>query len=202
MAFYGILSPLTSTGYLGTNDTGTNPCTQEPIPDSAHYWHISKSYNARAFDIASQPSGGGGTVYARFTSGLGIISEVGARAASYADGSCGVDVDIVSATTPGIIRRVRYYHVKPTQELLDGAGEWVAIGSLPANGSCSIEIGSIWETGACASADGWAHVHVDTAQIEDGSCSGGSYEWVNNTLKKNVPGSPSPIEASTVLFQV
>ena len=129
LALYAVRSPFNFTGYLGFQTTGTNPCTESPYPTSSYYWHKSKAFDSRAFDVLPQPSGGSATVYLRVASNVGVVSQVRARAWSYADGKCGVDVELSSASG---VRRLRYYHVNPTSQIRGFGGSWGVIGTIGA----------------------------------------------------------------------
>ncbi len=47
MALYHVRSPFNSTAYLGTRDSGTNPCST----GSTKYWHLSGTVATRGFDM-------------------------------------------------------------------------------------------------------------------------------------------------------
>lgn len=195
VALFYVRSPIATTGWLGDPDGygANNPCEA----DSDKYWHMSNFYQARAFDIATLSGGGLGPVYARLDNATGMIANVHARKKWYGDGWCGVDVSI--GNTHGT-RRLRYYHVEASAQVSGGNGDWVLLGSLPAYGARQLLLGSLWHGDSdCASADGWLHVHIDTAYSERGKGSGGVYEWINCSLNRPA-GTPTPISPSTILY--
>ncbi len=201
MALYSVRSPFNSTGYLGHQTTGTNSCTGQAQPTSSHYWHKSEAYDSRAFDVLPHPAGGGGTVYLRVASNIGIVSQVRARAWVYRHGSCGVDVELSSASGA---RRLRYYHVNPTSQILQFSSSWGQIGTIGAYSKSNIALGTIWTSGNCSAQPyDKGHVHIDTAYTENGGClEGDHYEWINSSLPKNPPWQTGQVDISsmTTLF--
>ncbi len=168
MALYTVRSPFNSTAYLGVRDSGTNRCQ----PGTVKYWHVSPTYDTRGFDIASTQTGSADPVYARIVNGVGVTAGVYAR--SY---TCGVDIDIRSVSGN---RRLRYYHVDPTDAIGQGGGNWVLIGTIGAYGSISIQVGTVYASGSCAVSE-FPHVHIDTLYRENAG-SGDHYDWINCTI--------------------
>ena len=153
------------------------------------YWHVSLTYGTQGFDVAATQAGNAAPVYARIVNGVGATAGVYAR--SY---PCGVDIEIRSVSGN---RRLRYYHVDPTDAISQGGGNWVAIGNIGAYGSISVQAGTVYATGSCAVRE-FPHVHIDTVHREDPE-SGDRYEWINCTIDQpNIVNVP--ISSATLLF--
>lgn len=188
LALYTVRSPFPTTSTLGTSTCSACP--------GGKYCHTSTYYGARAFDVAPEPRVAA-NAYTRLVNGTLYYAQVYARAYRYADGLCGVDVEVRSSAGN---RRIRYYHVRPKSNLpappsSGGPGAWQAIGTMNAFGSGSFLLGTVYTSGACQT--NFVHVHVDTAYAENGRNSGGDYDWINCSLS-----SGGSLSSATDLFHI